>query len=441
MRPDGTEARNIFEVDAAQAICCVYFFGDGRRLAYLLADDSGDRLFARDLKGGNVTPLLQPATGDVGDFVWLPDGRLIYADVCNLLQFDTPCNLWIERFDTRSGRVLEKSRRLTTVMGASLSFPSVTADGKVATFQQSTEYKTAYVAALEAGARAIRNVRHFTLEEGDDAIADWTPDGQAAIVVKNRADYSAVYEQAVRNDVTRPIVARFPGAVLGGAFVSPDGKWLSLGLWSVPSSTSPPWFRAPPPLEVWRVPINGVSPQRLFSLRVGSSLSCARAPSSLCVTGEPTADRREIVVSAFDPSAGRRGRELLRFDRYANWIEDTAPLAFALSPDGKWLSTSPAPSGPLRILSLRAAATHEITLNGITVKGDARWTPDGTGLIVTGYRNGSAELLHVDLRGKIDVLWQCESGQSCFGVPSPDGRHLGISQTRVNSNIWMLENF
>jgi serine/threonine protein kinase/WD40 repeat protein len=438
MGSNGERARKILEVDETRAICCLYFFQDRNRVAYITTDDSGDTLVTRDLKGGPVTTLLKPpAMKAVGDFAWLPEGRLIYSDPCNfIMRFDAPCNYWIERFDTHSGELTERPRRLTRVAGAWLNSPSATADGRLVAFQQSTGHGTAYVADLEANATGARNLKHFTLEEGDDAITDWTPDGQTAIVIRNRGDYYALYKYPLTTGVPEPIVARADGGLIEAAFLSPDAKWVILQIFPIRPSPAPGWPRK----QIWRVPIGGGALEQLFSLAPGSAFSCARAPSVLCVIGEPSTDRNHIIVSAFDPLTGLRGGELLRFDRYPNPNEDWAPLAFALSPDGQWVSTSPAPEGPLRILSLRGDPARVLPVKGLNTQGLPFWMPDGKGLIVTSYDDG-AVLLHVDLQASVHVLWKCESAQTCFGVPSPDGHHLGIYQTRLTSNMWMLENF
>jgi eukaryotic-like serine/threonine-protein kinase len=443
MGSNGEQARKVFEVDDAGAICCMYFFQDQQRVAYVTTDDSGDTLVARDLKGGPVATLLRPpAMKAMGDFAWLPDGRLIYSDVCNLMmRYDTPCNYWIERFDTRSGKLIERARRLTRVAGAWLNTPSATADGRLVAFQQSTGHGTAYVADLEAGATGVRNARHVTLDEGDDAITDWMPDSETAIIVRNRGDYYAIYKQALATGVPEPIIARAEGALIGNAVLSPDSKWLILQIFPLAG-----WPRG----QIWRVPIGGGELEQLFSLAPGSGFSCARAPSTLCAVGEPSADRKQIIVSAFNPVSGLRGAEILRFDRYADPTGDRyrdptgddAPLVFALSPDGQWLSTSPAPAGPLRILSLRGDPTRVLPVKGLKLWAQtAAWTPDGKGLIVTTFGVEEAVVLHLDLQANVQVLWKCESAGMCFGIPSPDGHHLGIYQTRYTSNIWMLDNY
>ncbi len=439
MGSNGEQAHKVFEVGDAGAVCCLYFFQDQQRVAYVATDESGDTLAARDLDVGPVTTFLRPpAMKAIRDFAWLPDGRLVYSDSCNvLLRYDTPCNLSIERFDPHSGKLTERTRRLARVAGAWLNNPSATADGRLVAFQQSAVHGTAYVADLGAGATEIHNVRHFTLEEGDDAITDWTPDSQAAIVVRNRGDHSALYKQPLAPGAPEPIIARTDGGLIGNALLSPDAKWVILQI----CPTQPPgpqWFCT----QISRVPIAGGALEQLFSLAPGSGFSCARVPSTLCAIGEPSADRRQIIVSAFNPVSGLRGAEILRFDRYPDPNEGAAPLAFALSPDGQWLSTSPAPEGPLRILSLRGEPTRLLPVKGLKLQAQAAaWTPDGRGLIVTNFGDTDAVVLHLDLQANVQVLFKCESAWMCFGSPSPDGRHLGIYQTRDTSNIWMLENF
>ena len=432
MGPNGEQARRVLQVEEGRAVCCLSFFQDGNRISYMTTDDSGKALVTQDLHGGPVATVMdESAMRTKSDLVWLPDGRLIYAD-CILVG---TCTYWIARFDTRSGRLTDEARRLTDVVGASVYGASATPDGRLVAFIRSMGSGTSYVADLEANATRIGKAAHFTLDESDEAITDWTADSRTAIIVSNRGDYSAVYRQNLDTDVAEPIIPRIERGLLGDALLSPDAKWIILVVYPLPPGATP---TRP---QIWRVPISGGALEKLFSLAPGSFLSCARAPATLCVTAEPTANRKEIVVAAFDPATGVRGSELLRFDRYPNRDEDPAPLAFALSPDGQWVSTSVGPGGPLRILSLRGDPARVLPVKGLNVRIGAAWTPDGRGLIVTTYRDDAAVLLHVDLQGNAQELFKCDSAGTCFGLPSPDGKHLGIYQSRGTANIWMLENY
>jgi len=436
MGPSGERARKFLQVDPSRALCCMSFFQDGKRVSYVITDDSGDRFLTQDLNGGRAATVMdQSAIRTKNDLLWLADGRLIYSDC--VPEGSCTWTYWIAQFDIRSGRMIEEARRLTTLAGAKVYGASATPDGKLLAFIRSTESGTSYVADMDAGAIRIGTAAHFALDDGNDAITDWTPDGRTAIIVSDRGDYSALYRRALGSDVAEPIVARAENKWFGDAVLSPDAKWIILLVWSGPS---PPGATVPRP-QVWRVPVTGGALQQLFSLAPGSRFSCARAPATLCVIAEPTADRKQTVVSAFDPDTGLRGGELLRFDRYPSRDADLGPLTFALSPDGQWVSTSAAPDGPLRILSLRGDTARVLSVKGLSVRQEAAWMPDGRGLIVTTYRDDAAVLLHVDLEGNAHELFRCESAEPCGGRPSPDGKHLGITQSRSTANVWMLENF
>jgi eukaryotic-like serine/threonine-protein kinase len=439
MGSDGGQARKILEVDEARGVCCLVSLKDPTRIAYITSDDSGDALVARDVKGGPTVTLIQPsAMKTIGDVLLLPDGHLIYSDTLHSARFDAPANYWIEPFDTASGELTGRPRRLTQAAGFWLSGATVTADGRSMSFMQTRRESTAYVAEMEPGDTGVRGVRHFTREEAaEDAVTDWTPDSQTAIIVRNRGISSAVYKQFVGADLAEPIVARIDAGLVGNALLSPDADWLILQIWPLP----PPADGSPTRPQVWRVPMTGGEMQELFSMPPGSAISCARTPATLCVTGEPTADGRQAVVSAFDPGTGHRGRELLRYDRYLDPDENRSLLAFTLSPDGQWLNTSAAPSGPLQILSLRGDPARVLPVKGLNVTPVARWMPGGTALLVMNGRGDESVVLRVDLQANARVLFKCEFSDECFGVPSPDGRYLGINQTRVTSNIWMIENF
>jgi hypothetical protein len=76
---------------------------------------------------------------------------------------------------------------------------------------------------------------------------------------------------------------------------------------------------------------------------------------------------------------------------------------------------------------------------GLTNVGPARWTADGKSLIVTDFTVDGAVLMRLDLDGNRKQLWKCVSRNTCFGLPSPDGRHLAIYQSNITSNMWLLE--
>ncbi len=308
----------------------------------------------------------------------------------------------------------------------------MTQDGKRLAFRQSSAQGTGYVADLEAGGTHILNLKQFISREGENVVADWTSDSKTAILALNRGDHYALYKQLLSSDTPEPIVTSVANALLTAAQVSPDDKWVILQVYPIPGSPS-----APRPLM--RVPITGGSPELIFPVLPGSGFTCARPPSSLCVLAEPAVDRKQMIVTAFDPVQGRRGPELARYDLDPNFKHHWPP--FAISSDGTRLAFSPGPDGPIKILSLRGQRTQVIQvldLSGIRLLG---WAGDGNGLfVINGIKDGTA-LQHVDLQGHAQVLWKCSGGQQCDFSPSPDGRHLAILDRQLSANMWMIENF
>jgi len=62
------------------------------------------------------------------------------------------------------------------------------------------------------------------------------------------------------------------------------------------------------------------------------------------------------------------------------------------------------------------------------------------GVMVHRHVQGGAELLRVDMHGGVTGLWTFK-GPRGTGIPSPDGRHLAITDYLQDSNIWMMEDF
>jgi hypothetical protein len=98
------------------------------------------------------------------------------------------------------------------------------------------------------------------------------------------------------------------------------------------------------------------------------------------------------------------------------------------------------PKGPIQILSLRSQPTQVIRAKGLNDMQWVNWAADGKGLFIFNGAKRGSDLLHMDLKGNVAVLWKCNEG-SCFAVPSPDGRHLAIYSEKRSSNMWMMENF
>ncbi len=94
----------------------------------------------------------------------------------------------------------------------------------------------------------------------------------------------------------------------------------------------------------------------------------------------------------------------------------------------------------LEIRSLIGAPTHVIHANGLKRLWGVTWSPNSKTLYVSQRANDRNEVLAVDMEGHTRVIWQ-NSGWPAGVVPSPDGRHLAITDLRRDANMWLMENF
>ncbi len=430
MASSGDQARKLFDANEESSIGGLSWSPDGKRVLYVKTDQSGDTLLNRDLTTGPPTTLFGPGEmKKVRDLIWLADGRVLYSREEPESFFGSACNFWEMRLDARTGDAVEKPRRLTNWSGFCVSGMSETSDGKKLTFLKSSGKQTSFLADLAEGGTHILRPRHFPLSESSEGAVDWTPDSKTIFFVSNRSGHPGIYRQSLDQDIAEAVVTEGFGR---DARVTPDGKnivYLGIGEnGATPTS-------APEP--VMRVSITGGPSQRLFIAHTFSLLSCARSPSDLCVIGEPTEDRKQLIVSAFDLLKGR-GAELFRFALVANdnnWSLD-------LSPDGTRVAATRTLAGPIYILSLGGQVLQEVQVKGWSNLESLNWAADGKGLFVTaGIRNGK-ELLHVDLKGNAHALWEDTGGSAeTEAHPSPDGRHLAFHGWTTNGNMWLMENF
>jgi len=186
-----------------------------------------------------------------------------------------------------------------------------------------------------------------------------------------------------------------------------------------------------------RVPINGGASEEIFSIKNLSGWTCARFPSDLCVIAERSDDRKQAIISSFDPWTGK-GSELTRITLDAK-LND---WSLALSPDATRLAVIRNAESAVEILSLHGDLKREIRVRGWSNLSEVRWTADGRGFFVTSVTpSGGAVLLHVNAQGEAQILRENPGGDYSPGVPSPDGLHLAFVGTADNKNMWMMENF
>ena len=86
--------------------------------------------------------------------------------------------------DFATGKRIEEPRRLTNWPSSCVYGGSATQDDKKITYTASSSFYTSYIADLKAGGTRVSNINHFTLEDSDDVIMDWTADDKSVIVAQ-----------------------------------------------------------------------------------------------------------------------------------------------------------------------------------------------------------------------------------------------------------------
>lgn len=446
MKPDGTQARKLYDAGENSVFLGADWSPDGHRLGYVKGSQTGIALESRDLEGG--PPTLALPSG-VADWEWSPDGRMIYSLFEPGLTGDS-CNFWELRIDTRAGKPLERLKRLTNWAGFCMDSPSAAADGKRLTFRKWSRQGSVYVAELKANGTRLTTPRRLTLNEGRNYPRAWTADSKAVVFGSEVDGQERIFKQFLDQETIQPITTREEGDVAGGR-LSPDGTWILYIALPRESGSA-----AMPP-QLMRIPVRGGPPQPVFAAPIYGSPACARPPSKLCAIAERTPDRRQLIFTAFDPVKGR-GAELIRFDTdaKAELGRDSQQYVWDLSPDGTRIAILKYSEAQIQVLSLSGKARQEISVGGWNSLQSVNWATDGKGFFVSSATKTGSALLHVDLGGTAHILWEQKGSiapwngpftqwlggpTAPWAVPSPDGRHLAIYSWSLNANMWMMENF
>ena len=427
MRPDGEQARKVFDIDENGSIGGLQWSSDGQRVIYGREDGSHDDFgfVGGDLNGGPLTTLDPPSGANkIRDFLWLPDGRMIYG-------MGEPgsmyaCNFWQIGMDPLGTTFIGKPQRVTNFAGFCANLENVTSDGKRLAYSEWRPNTNVYVADLQGGGtRAIAPTR-LTKDQSWNEPFGWTADSKAVLFYSNRSDAEVLFKQSLDQDTAEPVVASKAGEVFDStACLSPEGSWVIYGVSSNDGVSG----------ELMRVPVTGGSPQLVLTAKTDGGPRCAKSPANLCAIAERSTDRQLLVFSAFDPVNGR-GRELVRWK-----TEETADYPWDLSPDGTRIAILTSRDGQIHILSPNGGTPQKIAVKGWNTLSSVVWSADGKGLFVSSFTDRGSVLLRVDLNGSARLLWEHQGGIDTYAVPSPDGRHLAMRGWSVDGNVWMMENF
>jgi eukaryotic-like serine/threonine-protein kinase len=447
MRPDGQEARKVFEVGDNDSIGGLTWSPDGQRVIYVRQDgpDSANFYFeSGDLHGGPVTKVLPPFdTKVVTDSTLLPNGRLIY-------RLDEPgfrvktCNLWQIGMNPQLTEFVGKAQRITNFAELCVNPVDATSDGKRLAVFQWRPHSSVYVADLLSGGERSTNPLRFTLDESWNHPLAWTADSRTIIFASSRTGVDAIFKQNLDQDAPQSMIALNKREGLAGACLNPEGAWLYYTIKSYdegPAETNK-IMRAPitttlptQTSKIMRVPIQGGAPQLVLEAKIEEWPRCARLPSPLCAIAERTPDRSQVIFTELDPVRGR-GRELARSN-----TDPATDYHWDLSPEGTRIAVLKHRDTRVQILSLNGGAPQEIASKERKTLSSVVWSADGKGLFVSSYGARGADMLHMDLQGNTRLLWEHPGGIEIYGVPSPDGRHLAMRGWNVEGNMWLMENF
>jgi Tol biopolymer transport system component len=258
-------------------------------------------------------------------------------------------------------------------------------------------------------------------------------DSKAVLFQSKRNGTWGIFKQGISQETSEPVITTPQDVSL--ARLCADGAWILFV--EIPRTQANP----APPDRLMRMPASGGAPQFVMETRNWNDFWCARAPASLCVIFELSQDRKQLVITAFDPLKGR-GKVLRTIENDPSHTHDNN----ALSPDGSTVAISRVgePEIHIGLLSLSGGSDREITVRGWANISGLDWSPDGKGLYCGSVSPQGSTLLYVDLKGNARVLWQYNAGGAAiWGVPSPDGRYLAIGGdvANTNSNVWMVEGF
>jgi DNA-binding winged helix-turn-helix (wHTH) protein/Tol biopolymer transport system component len=459
MSPDGQRARMIYQVDEFSGFGGhLEWSPDGQRLAYIWHHEVGDqtnlRLETRDLQGGLPAVVIPTWPWGHG---WSPDGRLIYS-LGEPGPIGESCNFWDVHLDPLTGKPMETPERLTHWAGFCMDSQSTTADSKRLAFRKWAWHGNINVGELEADGKRVSSLRRFTLNEGRNYPAAWTPDSKAVIFGSYRDGRWGLFKQTLATDKTDFIATVATSQSLSdyglddlwssSARVSPDGTWL-LYLAADPENGSASTVLTE--TRLLRVPIAGGAPELVLKERGDNRPACTASPLNWCAISEQTSDRKQLIFTAFDPAKGPT-HELARFDTdpRSRYPDD---YLWDLSPDGAFVAIIRRSGSAIHLLRLGNTNSKTITKE-IVVKGwnnfqSINWAADGTGLFVSSTTKAGASVLRVDLAGHAHVLWEQKGNigpavapcSAPWALPSPDGRHLAIYEWSISSNMWLLENF
>jgi serine/threonine protein kinase len=432
MGSHGESPHKILTAESQATLQAIAWSPAGNRLAFRSRRDKSNhkeiKVESCNLSGADITTIVKD--NHLSAFTWTSSGRFIYSRNIELGSAQSD-NLWELKVDGKNGRPQGKARLLTDWSGFSVYSLSATADGKQLVFLRGTDHCSVFVGDLVGTAGRLANSRRLTLDDNFDIPSAWTPDSREVIFSSEQATNRQMYRQALDRGSAPQLLSPAANTNFYLARLSPDGAWILLEGEPLASRK----------MGLYRVdPRHGV-PQRIFDIDGFVVFSCSNKAADLCVYGQPSTDKSELVIVSFDPLGGP-GTELVRIPLEAG---SSADLGFdywwQLSPDGSHIAIVKWHSHEIRLVPLRGGPTKTITVKGFPDLLYLEWSNDSQSMFVSTFEPSGATLLRVALNGDALPIWHQPQSKVAWGFPSPDGRHLAIMSVNSESNVWIISNF
>lgn len=406
----------------------------GRRLAFTTygRDKGGDHtevmVQSCNLDGADIRTILQD--NHLSAFTWLSSGRFVYSRNTEVASAESD-NLWELRVDGKNGAPQGKARQLTGWSGFSVDKFSATADGKQLAFLRGNDHISVFVGDLADKGGRLVNSRRLTLDDNYNLLLAWTPDSREVIYSSQRASNWLIYRQPLNPGNAPQLITPSGDTNFLVARLSPDGASILLEGRTISSHK----------IGLYRVGLSGGVPQLLFNTEGFVQFWCTNRAANLCVFGRQSAGNNEMVVAAFNPLGGP-GKELVRIPVEAGSSADIGfDYSWQLSPDGSQIGIVKERGNQILLVPLGGGPTRTLTPKGHSDLIDLSWANDSQSMFVSTLEPGGANLLHVDLNGDTQSVWQQSQVTETWGFPSPDGRHLAISGSSSEANVWLISNF
>jgi Tol biopolymer transport system component len=423
MDTDGGNPQKLLDAGYLGVLESVQWSPDGTKLLYIKRDEHGATIEIRDVKGRASHVVLSDP--QLRDLYWLRDGRVVYV-IANPGVAET-CDYWAARIDEKTNAFVSKPVQLTHNRGFCVGDTSATADSKRLVFTEQSLEGGVYVSDVEAGGTRNTVPRELTLTEGVNSPNGWTADGREVVFMSDRDEKWGIYRQPLDGGAARPILLAKTAQRPDWGFPrpSPDGEWLLIEHMSRP--TDPGIHN-----DLYRVPMTG-GQEELIAQDIFLEPSCAAPSVGLCAYSK--IEKNQLIFTSFDSQLKQR-YEIGR----SSFPDPKGGYDWKLSPDATKIAIFEMLTDNIYLLDLKTQSLKHIVVKHWSKLFTMDWTADGKGLFMS-VLQPSCVLLHVDLHGNVQVLWEQLGGYLVFALPSPDGKHVAMPLDLQHANVWMMENF